>query len=284
MRTVPDLSRRLLLPMLLAFSATCQAWGPEGHAIVGAIADANLSVSAKAQVAQLLQGDLDAAGNPSGRTTLAAVASWPDEIKATPEGKAAANWHFHESTVCDGQTLACVDGACADEKISEMLKVLGNKDANARQKNEALKWVVHLVGDIHQPLHVGGNGDRGGNSYKVSLTQPDGTVKTGFNLHSVWDNQLAKLVLDDAEMGAKLKNAPLPADFAPGTPMQWMDEGKQLTKSSVYSFSGFACGAVLPGDGVVLDSGYQANAKKAIFPQLMKAGWRLAAVLNQTLK
>jgi S1/P1 Nuclease len=277
------ISAKLICYSLFCVSSSCYAWGPEGHAIVGAIADANLSAVAKTRVTQLLQGDLDAAGMPSGRRNLAAVASWPDEIKATVEGKAAANWHFHESTVCDGQTAACVSGACADEKINDMLRQLNSVEASARQKNEALKWLVHLVGDIHQPLHVGGNADRGGNAVKVSLARAGG-VETGLNLHSVWDNQLAKLVLDDAEMAAKLKSAVLPADFAPGTTAQWMSEGQQLVKSTVYTFSGFACGTALASEPILLSSEYQAAAKKVIFPQLLSAGLRLAAILNQTLK
>ena len=277
------LSAKLICYSLFSVSSSCLAWGPEGHAIVGAIADANLSTNAKTRVAQLLQGDLDAAGAPSGRNSLAAVASWPDEIKATAEGKAAANWHFHESTVCDGQTAVCVSGACADEKISEMVKQLNSSEASARQKNEALKWIVHLVGDIHQPLHVGGNADRGGNSVKVALARATG-VEAGLNLHSVWDNQLAKLVLDDTEMAAKLKSAKLPVDFIAGTPAQWMSEGQQLVKSTVYAFTGFACGTGPASDTVLLSSEYQAAAKKVIFPQLMNAGLRLATVLNQALK
>jgi hypothetical protein len=274
----------LLLGCLISLSATCHAWGPDGHATIGAIADANLTPAAKAKVALLLQGDLDAAGAPSGRTTLAAVASWPDEIKANPQGREAGNWHFHESTVCDGRTLPCENGACVDEKINQMLALLNATNATAQQKNEALKWLVHLVGDIHQPLHVGGNGDRGGNSLKVALAQRDGSLQTDLNLHSVWDNQLAKQVLADPKMGPKLKNSVLPANFTAGTPAQWMSEGQKFVKSTVYTFNGFACGAALPADPVVLSPQYQRAARAVIFPQMMKAGWRLAAVLNQALK
>ena len=194
----------LLLGFFISFPTACHAWGTEGHATIGAIADANLNPAARARVALLLQDDLDATDTPSGRTTLAAVASWADEIKAIPQGKEAANWHFHESTVCDGRTLPCVNGACVDEKISEM--------------------------------------------------------------------------------GPRLKNPVLPANFTAGTPSQWMDEGQQFIKSTVYTFSGFACGAALPDAPVVLSPEYQRAAKAVIFPQIMKAGWRLAAVLNQALK
>ncbi len=276
--------KSFMLLLLSSLPFACQAWGPDGHATVGAIADANLTPTAKAIVAQLLKDDLDAVGKPSGRTTLASVASWADEIKTTPLGKEAASWHFHESTICDGATLPCVGGACVDEKIAQMLEALMASETGALQKNEALKWVVHLVGDIHQPLHVGGNADRGGNFVKVALAQSESTVLGGLNLHSVWDNQLAQQVLADPDMAPKLKNVPLPAGFVPGNAAQWMAEGKELARSIVYSYSGFACGAPLPVDAVVLSSEYQNAAKAIILNQLMKGGWRLSAVLNEALK
>lgn len=270
--------RKLIITALFfSLPLSCFAWGKEGHAAVGAIADMNLNDNAKAKVAMLLNDDLTAKGKPSGRKTLASVASWADEIKSTPAGAANAAWHYRNNSICSTTDGPCAEGVCIDKKINDMISVLKAPDSSVLQKNEALKWLVHLVGDIHQPLHVGDNGDRGGNGVAVAL---EGVRTSGRKtLHGVWDNDLVKKAI-----GGKLMTVSMPANYDPGNATKWMDEGRALAKSVGYSFENFSCGTNLSSEIVTLTTEYQEAASEVIVDQLKKAGLRLAATLNEALR
>jgi hypothetical protein len=261
-----------LLPLV------CHAWGKEGHAAVGAIADANLTAKAKAQVVQLLKNDLNAAGKPSGRKTLASVASWPDEIKSTAEGKADSPWHFRDNPVCSAGNGPCPDGQCIDTKLDAMVEVLRTPTSTTLQKNQALKWVVHLVGDMHQPLHVGENGDRGGNNVQVALQ--GARTKGRASLHKVWDTDLVVQTMAEAPLTAKLTDG-----FAAGSTDSWMAQSRKLATDVAYGeLPSFACGNPSPSGIVVLPAAYQVAARTAIRAQIEVAGLRLASILNDALK
>lgn len=164
----------------LSVHSYCLAWGTEGHQIVGKIATQYLTESTKREVTALLADDLNVSGARSGRTTLAEVGSWADEFRNTGAGRRTAPWHYDNVPLC-GDTSAekiCPDGNCASAQLERHLKILADKTATTRSRNEALKWIVHLVGDIHQPLHASDNADRGGNSV---------LVRGAANLHSIWD-------------------------------------------------------------------------------------------------
>ena len=186
-----------VLTGFLAIAWSCApgawAWGGQGHRTIGAIADRLLSSPARAAVAQLLSGDLDKFGKPSGRRTLEAVSDWPDEITGTPA--AHPRWHYDDAPVCGSAPKAhyCPDRQCDSEQLKRLIAVVADTRAASRDRNEALKWVVHLVGDIHQPLHAADNGDRGGNRVPVALE----AVRTRGreNLHRAWDNDLVRLAL-----------------------------------------------------------------------------------------
>lgn len=150
--------------------ASCPAFGPEGHRIVAEIAQAHLTPATAAQIQTLLAHDLETNGSPSGRTALADVASWADEIKGTPVGDQDKPWHFNDVPVCgpvDHNTY-CPSGNCASTQIDRLVGVVKDSNATERDRNEAFKWIVHLIGDIHQPLHAADRGDGGGNSAKAS--------------------------------------------------------------------------------------------------------------------
>lgn len=265
-----------LLPQLVF------AWGKEGHETVGRIADANLTAKARARVATLLAGDLNAAGRPSGATTLAKVASWADDIRDNPGADQFKPWHFRNNPVCTASDGPCEHGNCINAKIDEMVATLNNAQADKKQKNQALKWLVHLVGDIHQPLHVGDNHDFGG-AFAVALEMPGNQVHGGMKLHGAWDTDLVRQVLLDATMASRLAHAKLPAHYQAGNPAQWMEAGRALAKQSAYAYPGFACGGNHVGT-LVLSLDYQAAARKVVAAQLEAGGLRLAALLNSVLK
>jgi S1/P1 Nuclease len=286
------MSRRTIAAWLLALAAwpaACAwAWGPQGHRTVGAIADRLLDPPARAAVVQLLEHDLDKFGNPSGRTTLESVSGWADEIRGTAASQ--PRWHYDNVPVCGTAAKAryCPDGQCNSAQLERLIGVLADTRGAARERNEALKWVVHLVGDIHQPLHAADNADRGGNDVPVALV---GVRTRGReSLHGAWDNALVSVALHtrghqrppaDIEALTQEARSRL-SDAGQGSPESWALESNHLARTVAYAFAGFACGR-LPPDIVLLDASYQQRAAAVVRERLLLAGARLAALLNSTL-
>lgn len=147
------------------------AWGSEGHQVVALIAEANLVPKAKASVNRLLSLE------PG--QTLASVSTWADEHR----NPATAAWHyvnFPRGTCQYEADRDCPDGKCVVGAIGRQLEVLKSSESEER-KLLALKYIVHFVADVHQPLHAGYADDRGGNQYQLQA------FMRGSNLHSLWD-------------------------------------------------------------------------------------------------
>jgi hypothetical protein len=278
----------VMLVLASAYAPLVLAWGPQGHHTVGAIADRLLTTQAHALVTQLLTGDLDKFCNLSGRTTLEAVSVWPDELHGTPAAR--ATWHYDDVPVCGSAPKAryCPDGQCNSEQLKRLIGVLADPHAALRDRNEALKWIVHLVGDIHQPLHAADNADRGGNRVQVALS---GVRTRGReNLHRAWDSDLVRIALharnrqqtpDDIDaLAAEARG--LVNEAGQGSPDQWAFESNNLARNVAYHYPGFACGST-PQEIVVLDGDYQAEAQEIVRERLLLAGGRLANLLNSTL-
>ncbi|HEX5127671.1 MAG TPA: S1/P1 nuclease, partial [Rhodocyclaceae bacterium] len=155
--------KQLAIPLcvLLLSPNIASAWGRKGHAAIAALAEKNLTPAAEAQVHELLKNDLDRYGKPSGRTKLSQVASWADEIREIEPTDIYKGWHTRSNQVCSATLGPCKDGHCVDQNIIRYADVLKDRGQSPRARNEALKWVVHLVGDLHQPLHSGVNGHGG---------------------------------------------------------------------------------------------------------------------------
>ena len=276
----------------LVLAAACVpaawAWGPQGHRTVGAIADRLLTPQAHAVVAQLLSNDLDKFDRPSGRTTLEAVSVWADELRGTPAAR--PQWHYDDVPICGSQprTRYCPDGQCNSEQLKRLIGVLGDVRAAPRERNEALKWVVHLVGDLHQPLHAADNDDRGGNLVTVALA---GVRTRGReNLHRVWDNDLVRLALHAGSRqqpprdidALAVEAQGLAGEAGQGSPESWARESNNLARNVAYHYAGSACNSV-PQGIVVLDAAYQEQAVIVVRERVLLAGARLARLINQTL-
>ena len=170
MKTAP-LSLALLL---LAMSSPACAWGPNGHRIVGRIAMNHLSEEARRAIDCLM--------GPEG---LDQASTWPDEIRSDPSWQKATPWHF--INIDDDETLETTARDPAGDILEAMQRfeaVLRDPQASRQAKQEALRFLVHFVGDVHQPLHVGRRADHGGNSIAVVW------FAETTNLHSVWDSHL----------------------------------------------------------------------------------------------
>jgi hypothetical protein len=277
-----------LAAALLLAAPGALAWGPQGHRTIGAIADRLLTPAAHAAVLRILQDDRDKFDAPSGRTTLEAVSVWADELHGTPTAR--PSWHYDDVPICGSEEKAryCPDGQCNTEQLKRLIGVLGDARAPPRERDEALKWVVHLVGDIHQPLHAADNGDHGGNLVPVAL---EGVHTRGReNLHRAWDNDLVQLVLharnrqqpppDIDALAAEASN--LAQQVGQGSPDSWARESNNLARNVAYHYAGFACNS-LPADVVVLDAAYLDDAELVVRERLLLAGARLAALLNRAL-
>jgi hypothetical protein len=271
------------------WSASSPAYGPEGHRIVAEIAQAHLTPATAAQIQTLLAHDLDKSGNPSGRTSIAEVASWADEIKGTPVGDQDKPWHYDDVPVCGpvNHDTYCPSGNCASTQIDHFVGVLKDPNAAERDRNEALKWIVHLIGDIHQPLHAATRGDGGGNSVKVSLSGI-GTTSSHPTLHGIWDTELVAQTISDnggepSFVGAAISDCDQQV-WLRGSVSDWITESHNLARDIVYANlpGGFVCQAP-DTQTVPLGVDYYTAAKPVLEVQLRKAGIRLAKVLNDAL-
>ena len=159
------------------------AWGPEGHAIIADIAEAHLTDAARSKVQSLLAME--------NHTHLDEVSSWPDAIRF--DHPATGPWHYVDIPLAETHYDAdrdCPRDACIVVKLAEFTKRLADPSADGQARLEALKWVVHLVGDIHQPLHAEDNGDKGGNKIELSyFGKPT-------NFHAMWDSGIINHALD----------------------------------------------------------------------------------------
>ncbi|WP_413291171.1 S1/P1 nuclease [Bdellovibrio sp. HCB337] len=174
---------RQLQNILLVFSLVAPlgalAWGPTGHKATGYIAEANLTPEARTAVVKIL-----------GKTLLAEAVLWPDMVRKLPEYAGTKGYHFVDTPdeFRDREHLDAKEilefpkhKAGALEAILKYKKFLAKKTGSKKDKTEALKFLIHCIGDLHQPLHSGFDGDAGGNAIQVKWFEND------TNLHQVWD-------------------------------------------------------------------------------------------------
>ena len=211
-------SRNLLLPLVLAAcaaaaslaAAPAHAWGAQGHRLVAALAWDDMSPEARAGAERLLALEPGA--------TLPGIAAWADELRGSdPDlGRRSAGWHYvniGEDECHYDAGSACPGGDCVVGAIQAQAAILADHSRPASERLQALKFVVHFVGDIHQPLHAGFGHDKGGNTVQVNL---DGK---GSNLHRVWDSGLLNTRgLRDDEYHARLALLPLVVPDRPALP------------------------------------------------------------------
>ncbi|MGO4222955.1 S1/P1 nuclease [Lysobacter sp. TAF61] len=267
---------RTLIACLLVlglFPAPASAWGRLGHRLVADLAWDDLTPATRAAVAQLLAGEPE--------PTLAGIASWADELRDhDPElGKRTSKWHYVNMAE-DGCVYQperhCRNGDCVIEAIRVQAGILADRKRPQAERLQALKFVVHFVGDVHQPLHAGYGHDKGGNDFQLNLDQATPTGG-GSNLHSLWDSGMLKATgLDEPAYLQRLRAMPA-ATLAPG---------KALPPQSV-AWAEASC-AIVRRPGF-----YPANAKlgpdylQAWRPvaeaQLRLAGAELAVTLNAAL-
>jgi hypothetical protein len=238
-------------------------WGAASHRIIARVAQSRLSKPALAEISRLLGGQ-----------TIADVATWADQIKG--ERSATGPWHYVDIPITDTSYDSlrwCPGGNCVIGALDRQLAILGDKSRPDSLRAEALKFVVHFTEDIHQPLHAGDRGDRGGNDVKLTF------LGRQSNLHSVWDTGLpAALNRTDDEFVADIEQLISRRNDLPklglGAPSDWALQSHDVSRDVVYRF--------LPLS-LELDQGYVDACRAAVMEQLVRASVRLTAVLDRTL-
>ena len=284
----------LALAALLTLPGRGQAWGVTGHAIIADIAEHHLSPAALDQVHALL--------GEEGLEHLDQVASWPDTIrKERPE---ASPWHYVDIPLTETSYLPerdCKNGDCAIEAITRFTAILADRSQPAAKREEALKFLVHFVGDLHQPLHGTENeGDHGGNKVRVTYFGDSGTQQYPLNLHWVWDTSIIEHELRikeqsptqpnlEARRAAAIAANDIDRHFAQGLPDRsaadpaiWAMESHDAAKETVYP-GVVAPGAQPPASPVSLGEPYQKRAWPVVERRLELGGLRLADLLNKVL-
>lgn len=272
------------------------AWGIAGHAMIADIAEWHLTPAARAQVQALLRDE--------GYEHLDQIGSWADEIR--PQRKEASPWHYVDIPLTESAYDAardCPKGDCVIDAINRFRKVLGDRSKSIEERREALKFLVHFVGDIQMPLHGTGNaGDQGGNKVLVTyFGQTQGWGKHPLNLHTVWDATIIehKLGIKEGNLGdensaLKLAATEMASNFndqlsrdeitTPQSldPIVWAMESHDLAARYVYPGVNEP-GAPPPAEPVALGADYEARAWPVVVQRIKQGGLRLAALLNQTL-
>ena len=283
----------LFTSLACAWPVAASAWGARGHAMVADIATRFLTPASTLAVDRLLQDDLGADGKPSGRSTLGQIASWPDELRATPEQRATGVYHYDDIPICGvpDRTKYCKDGKCATAWFAKQLAILKDPSQSKLARNQALKWITHLVGDLHQPLHASDDDDKGGNDIKITflgkrMDDPvDGRPQSPYNLHTAWDRLIPNRAIDErGGYGAfldDLPNAETRAAWNVGDIDAWTAESFVLSRDFIYPSlpTAFECGKPITAVLDIGESYYRPSAEIATM-QLRKAGVRLAKVLN----
>ena len=249
-----------LLSLIAALSvpAMMMGWGQKGHDVTAAIAQRHLTPAAKALTDSLLNGK-----------SLVYWANWLDNASHTPELNYSLTWHY--KNIDEGQTYATAPVHSKGDVVTALrrnIEILRNPRSTTAEKQLALKMVIHLAGDMHQPMHLGHASDLGGNKTPVKF------FDSPTNLHSVWDSRLSESghkwsytewadQIDRVnEMDSVLLTSGNIDDWANDTYNIACDIYKQTPKGTVISYD------------------YIANWTPVVEMQFLKGGLRLARILN----
>ncbi|MDP5032406.1 MAG: S1/P1 nuclease [Paraglaciecola sp.] len=246
----------------ILLSGQAVAWGQNGHRVTGAIAEQYLTPQAKQAIANML-----------GNEDLAEASTYPDEMRSDPSEfwkKTANPWHY--VTVPAGHSYHDVEPPKEGDALTALnsfTSTLKDPKASLADKQLALRFIVHIIGDLHQPLHVGNGTDKGGNEVKLEFFWQDS------NLHRVWDSELMdKRELSYTEwttiLSRKISEKQL-KEWSVTDPQVWIKESSVL-RDSVYPSSN------------KLSWDYLYQHMPTVQQRLQMGGVRIAAYLNEVLE
>ncbi len=254
----PAATLAIALALAVACHAPAFAWSQTGHRVTGAIADRHLGPKARAGLKDIL-----------GSESLAEASTWPDFMRAAPGSfwqKEANPWHY--ITVPTGKTYAQAGAPPQGDAITALKRfsdTARNPKASLADRQLALRFIVHIVGDLAQPLHVGNGTDRGGNDVKVTF------FGKPTNLHAVWDGDLIESeglsYTELTEWVLAAATADQLREWSSPDPQQWAADSASL-RDRIYP------------DNPELGYAYVFAHRATVRQQLAKGGLRLAATLN----
>ncbi len=269
-----------LLAVSAAFAPTSAfAWGSEGHRVTGLVAAELLTPRTRMRLNDLIPG-----------ADLGDIANYIDLNRATLSQLIpnSDKWHYDNQPVCQTLTFEqyCPNGECASARVPVLVKLLADFTNPPEVRAMAARFLVHNVGDIHQPLHAADDSDAGANFKNVLLPG----ARDARRLHAVWDTDLVRLALrgsSEREFAKQLLSRYRKTemrDWQKTDIRDWMTESYELSKSVTYAkLPSFVCREAWTATPVELPQAYVNAAVEVIQAQLAKAGARVAAVLNRAL-
>jgi hypothetical protein len=273
------------------------AWGDEGHEVIGLIAKQYLDAGVLAKIKSMLAAD----GSHLTLKDMASEATWADKYRDSDRNSTkkryeeTRDWHFVDlergsadlASACFGRpplpagTKASSGPAhdCVVDKIEEFSTELGDPSTTALERRRALQFLLHFVGDVHQPLHASDDQDQGGNLKLAS----GGGIPAG-NLHHDWDTEFIKKLGPDAPAIARTLIGQISSadrsHWSGGTADDWAMESYKVSRKHAYG----KLPAPTAAGHYILTTAYVDDATRIVGEQLSKAGVRLAFVLNQALQ
>lgn len=276
---------RALLPLFAALAALlpvpAQAYWEYGHETVAAIAYRNVTPRTRAAIDALLRQQklLETPECPA--RTIEEASVWPDCIKSYgARFSYASSWHYQNVNVCKPFDLKspCKDGNCVSAQIERDLKLLKDPKVPPREKVQALAFLIHFVGDLHQPLHAGDRDDLGGNRVRAAygIYAPE-----RFNLHSLWDGWLAERAISTPPSPVRIYSAQERAELGKGSVEDWSRESWAVARDVTYAVAlgGDPCGPV--PDRVRISDAMIDRLVPAAKLQVERGGIRLARLLDE---
>jgi hypothetical protein len=273
-----------LLVAFVAYSQNIFAWGATGHRSIGLIAEQHMNPAALKKAHTIL-----------GSQSLASVSNWSDEIRSEPKTYGHTfDWHYTTWQDDDERFHAGLENKASGFLLSQLnkqLTVLSNPVSSQTDKAFALKFIVHLLGDLHQPLHVGGGNDRGGNTCRVTWHgRPT-------NLHAVWDSDMIERsnlsYTELANFSSQARTAQQTKQWQSGSIESWAQESKMLRRkiyppevqlpNAPVTYLTYCQDIVAPEAMPKLGYDYSYQFEQILRDRLFQAGVRLAKVLNESL-
>jgi hypothetical protein len=270
-------------------------WWETGHRTVARIAAAHLTPAARIRIARILNVPNDSG---SIADALALGSTWADEIKKDTH---TDNWHYIDLTLQDRReemAKRCKDEDCVVARVRLFTAQLVSQKADGRWSElDALRFLVHFVGDVHQPLHAISDADLGGNCEII-----DPPINEAKNVHAIWDGGIVNaLEAGDKELAIRIEtyvgglSGEERKEFSSGLIEDWTWESHELARKMIYARLQIPTQPILFPKGCaeapseitgfkpLIDGLYIDNMKPVVRDQLAKAGLRLARVLNESL-
>ncbi len=283
------MTRRLVLALaafaVLLVPVQAGAWSFYAHRKTAEIALANVSPEVRAKIRALLVHAKDLGTPQCPIRNLEDAAVWADCIRA--EGWRwgyTGAWHYRTAPICKAfdPRANCAGGNCVTAQITRTHRILADESLPPAVRLEALAFMVHFAGDVHNPLHSGDNEDQGGNQVKA-----DYGIKPGYSLHAIWDNPLAERAISDpADPVARRYTAEERKTLAGGTPDDWGRESWEIARSFVYPTAfdtDDVCARPLP-ERTALSQEDIVRAVPIARQRVVQAGLRIADLLDSAFK